>query len=213
MIDYGKVYEEVDFFLQSREGLRNPKKKETYTIFVKELAGILAGAAYENDLTTEDVCRFLNLAYYHTIDDLNTSGKLTEVADLISTELLTHPLYEIVEHTLMKYIPASVQAGPGEFFFCFFDSNSTFGIDNQAGYDIITDNVKTELKTLGSNFTTPELFDQYAESDDVDRLLVVHPVSNAAKPRQRSRYACVPTEKWREAFTHTGKNGSLVLVA
>ena len=89
-----------------------------------------------------------------------------------------------------------------------------FGIDNQSGYDVVLDSTTTELKKLGSNFTTPELFDKYAESPKVDRLLVVKPVSNARKPRGRSQYACVTFSKtnWREAFTHTGKAGTLALV-
>ena len=213
MVDYGTVYNEIDSFLQTREGLANPKKQQDYVWFVRELTGIFCGAAFEHDLDTSDIIEFLNLVRFATIDDIDTSGELVDVADLISTNILMHPLYEITEFTLMNYKPGKVQVGPGEFFFCFYDSNSTFGIDNQAGYDVITDNVTTEFKTLGSNFTDPELLDGYAASPDVDRLLVVKPVSNAKKPQIRSRYACVRTEKWREAFTHTGKNGSLVLVA
>ena len=102
--------------------------------------------------------------------------------------------------------------GFGEFFFCFYDAGSTFGIDNQAGFDIITDNTTTELKKLGSNFTDEALFDGYAESEEVDRLMVIHPVSNAKKPLQRSKYACVPTTEWRKAFYHRGKAGTLALV-
>jgi hypothetical protein len=213
MVDYGTVYNEIDSFLQTREGLANPKKQQDYVWFVRELTGIFCGAAFEHELDTKDIVEFLDLVRFHTIDDINTSGELVDVADLISTSVLMHPLYEITEFTLMNYKPGKVQVGPGEFFFCFYDSNSTFGIDNQAGYDVITDNVTTEFKTLGSNFTDPELLDGYANSPYVDRLLVVKPVSNAKKPLLRSRYACVRTEKWREAFTHTGKNGSLVLVA
>jgi hypothetical protein len=112
----------------------------------------------------------------------------------------------------MNYKPGNVQVGPGEFFFCFYDAGSTFGIDNQAGFDVITDNTTTELKKLGSNFTDEALFDGYAESEDVDRLLVIHPVSNAKKPKQRSKYACVHTTEWRKAFYHRGKAGTLALV-
>jgi len=212
MIDYGKVYNSIDFFLQSRQGLANPKKQQDYVWFVRELTGIFCGAAYEHDLETSDITEFLDLVYYHTIDDIDTSGNLVDISDLISTKVLMHPLYEITEFVLMNYKPGKVQVGPGEFFLCFYDSNSVFGIDNQAGYDIITDNTTTEMKTLGSNFTDPELLDGYADSDDVDRLLVIKPVSNAKKPLIRSQYACVHTTKWREAFTHRGKNGSLVLM-
>lgn len=213
MIDYGKVYNSIDFFLQSREGLANPKKQQDYVWFVRELTGIFCGAGYEHDLETSDITDFLDLVYYHTIDDMDTSGKLVDVSDLISTDVLMHPLYEITEFTLMNYKPGKVQVGPGEFFFCFYDSNSTFGIDNQAGYDIIVDRKATEMKTLGTNFTDPDLLDGYAASPDVERLLVVKPVSNAKKPLIRSQYVCIRTEDWREVFTHKGKNGTLSLIA
>ena len=212
MIDYGTVYQRVDTFLQTREGLANPKKAQDYNVFLKELTGIFCGAAFENDLDTDDVVQYFDMVQDHEISGVDTSGRLVDVADLIDTEILTHPLYEITEYALMKYTPASVQVGPGEFFFCFYDAGSTFGIDNQAGFDIITDCTTTELKKLGSNFTDEALFDGYAESEEVDRLMVIHPVSNAKKPLQRSKYACTPTTEWRKAFYHRGKAGTLALV-
>lgn len=213
MIDYSAVYVRVDEFLQTREGLRNPKKPQDYPIFVQELTGIFCGAAYSNDLTTFDILEFLDLVQDHKIVGVVDNGKCSQVMDLISKDITDHVLYFITEFTLMKYKPASVQVGPGEFFFCFYDCDSVFGIDNQAGFDIITDNVATELKQIGSNLTTPELFDKYAKSDKVDRLLVVLPVSNAVKPTLRSRYTCISFDKmdWRDAFVHTGKAGSLSL--
>jgi hypothetical protein len=212
MIDYGTVYQRVDSFLQTREGLANPKKAQDYVWFVRELTGIFCGAAFEHDLGTGSILNFFDLVERHEIKNLNTTGQLSEVGDLIDPFITEHPLYEITEFTLMNYKPGNVQVGPGEFFFCFYDAGSVFGIDNQAGYDVVTDGVATELKKLGSNFTDPELFDGYANSDDVERLLVVHPVSNAKKPLQRSKYACTHTTKWREAFYHRGKNGTLALV-
>ena len=212
MIDYGTVYQRVDSFLQTREGLANPKKAQDYVWFVRELTGIFCGAAFEHDMNTGTILNFFDLVERHEITDLDTSGQLSEVGDLIDPFITEHPLYNITEFTLMNYKPGNVQVGPGEFFFCFYDAGSTFGIDNQAGFDVITDNTTTELKKLGSNFTDEALFDGYAESEDVDRLLVVHPVSNAKKPQQRSKYACVHTTEWRKAFYHRGKAGTLALV-
>ena len=212
MINYGNIYTRVDSFLQSREGLRNPKNSQDYVWFVRELTGIFCGAGYEHDLDTQDVINYFDIAQNHEITNVDSSGSLRNVKSLISDELTSHPLYEITEYTLMYYKPGNVQVGPGEFFFCFYDCGSTFGIDNQAGFDVITDNTTTEFKKLGSNFTTPELFDKYAESEDVERLLVIKPVSNAKKPAARSKYACTPTTKWRSAFTHRGKAGTLALL-
>lgn len=212
MINYGTVYNRVDTFLQTREGLSSPKNSRDYVWFVRELTGIFCGAAFEHDLYTDDVIDFFNMVQEHEIENIDTSGRLSDVADLIAPEILSHPLYNITEFTLMNYKPGSVQVGPGEFFFCFYDRGSIFGIDNQAGFDVVTDNTTTEMKKLGSNFTNPELFDKYAESEDVDRLLVIKPVSNAKKPLIRSQYACIETTNWRKAFYHRGKSGSLALV-
>jgi hypothetical protein len=212
MIDYGTVYQRVDSFLQTREGLANPKKAQDYVWFVRELTGIFCGAAFEHDMDTGTILNFFDLVERHEISNVDTSGQLVDVSNLIDDFITSHPLYEITEFTLMNYKPGNVQVGPGEFFFCFYDAGSTFGIDNQAGFDIITDRTTTELKKLGSNFTDEALFDGYAESEDVDRLMVVHPVSNAKKPMQRSKYACTPTTEWRKAFYHRGKAGTLALV-
>lgn len=213
MIDYGTVYTRVDSFLQTREGLANPKNVQDYVWFVRELTGIFCGAAYENGLSTDDIISFFDDVQVHEINAIDTSGKLTDVSNLISDKIVLNPLYYITEFTLMNYKPGNVQVGPGEFFFCFYDAGSVFGIDNQAGFDVITDNTTTEFKKLGSNFTDAELFDKYAASEDVDRLLVIKPVSNAKKPAMRSKYACTLTTEWRTAFTHRGKAGTLAMVA
>lgn len=202
MIDYGKIYNRVDEFLQSREGLANPKNKQDYKWFVRELTGIFCGAAYENNLDTDSVCNFLDMSQIHYIKDIVNTGEISSVCDLISDEIKSHDLYYILERTLMLYKPASVQVGPGEFFMCFYDAGSVFGIDNTAGFDIIVDGVPTELKSHGTNLTTPELFDKYAANPKLQRLMVVKPVSGAVKPRQRSLYACIDVDKWRKAFYH-----------
>lgn len=204
-IDYGCVYDKVDAFLQTREGLANPKNVQDYVWFVRELTGIFCGAAYENNLNSDNILSFFELVSEHYINGIDVSGKLNDVSTLIDSNIKEHPLYNITEFTLMNYKPGNVQVGPGEFFFCFYDRGSSFGIDNTAGYDVIVDGVATEMKKLGSNFTTPELFDKYAQSAAVDRLLVVKPISNAKKPRIRSQYACTSTDNWRKAFYH--KNG------
>lgn len=205
MIDYGVIYNRVDDFLQTREGLANPKNKSDYKWFVRELTGIFCGAAYENNLSTDDVVRYLDLAQNHYITKIVNTGEVTSVCDLISDEIKAEPLYYILERTLMLYKPGSVQVGPGEFFMCFYDAASVFGIDNQAGYDVVVNGKTTELKSLGTNLTTPELFDKYAANPKLQRLMVVKPVSGAANPRARSMYACIDAGRWREAYYH--KNG------
>lgn len=210
MIDYGTVHSRIDEFLQTRNGLSNPKKAQDYRVFVKELTGIFCGAAYENDLTTNSITEFLDLVQVHYIEGVTNTGKISSVCQLISEDIRNHPLYYITEYTLMVYKPASVQVGPGEFFFCFYDAASTFGIDNTAGFDIIVDGHTTELKKINSNLTTPELFDKYAANPQLSRLMVVMPVSDSTKPRFRSRYACIDVDNWRKVFYH--RNGKTLAI-
>ena len=204
-VDYGVIYNRVDRFLQTREGLANPKKASDYKWFVRELSGIFCGAAYEHNLSTESVVNFLDIVQPHCINGIVNTGKVSSVCDLISDHIKHDPLYYILERTLMLYKPASVQVGPGEFFMCFYDAGSVFGIDNTAGYDVVVDGTTTELKSLGTNLTTPEIFDKYAANPILQRLMVVKPVSGAAKPQSRSVYACIDVDKWRDAFYH--RNG------
>jgi hypothetical protein len=212
MIDYGAVSTAVSEFLKTRDGLNNPKHKKNFAWFVRDLAGIFCGVSHSNGLSTEHIVSFLESVKHHTMHSLSDDGKMHCVRLLINNDVAEHPLYKLTEHPLMYFKPGNTQVGPGEFFFCFYDKDSTYGVDNVSGFDIKLHNVTTEMKSYGSNFTTPELLDKYADSDKVDRLLVVKPVSDAERPQQRSKYVCCDTTRWREVFTHKGKNGSLVLL-
>lgn len=205
MINYGVTYNRVDEFLQTREGLANPKKAQDYRVFLKELTGIFCGSAFENNLSTNDICCYLDLVQPHYITNVVNTGAVTPVCTLIADEIRAHPFYHVLENTLMYYKPGSVQVGPGEFFMCFYDAGSVFGIDNTAGFDVVVSGATTEMKALGSNLTTPELFDKYAANPKLQRLMVVKPVSDAVKPRSRSQYACIDVDKWRQAYYH--RNG------
>lgn len=212
MIDYGEVSNAVSDFLKTRDGLNNPKHAKNFTWFVRDLAGIFCGVSHINHLNTSDIISFLQVVQQHSMHPLTDDGKLHCVRLLINNDVAEHPLYKLTEHPLMYFKPGNTQVGPGEFFFCFYDKDSTYGVDNVSGYDIKLHDITTEMKSLGSNFTTPEQLDKYADSDKVDRLLVVKPVSDAEKPLKRSKYVCCDTKLWREVFTHKGKNGSLVLL-
>lgn len=212
MIDYGKVYESVRSFLSTRDGLKNPKKSSNFEWFVRDFAGILCGISHENDVPSSEIVSFLDLVRDHEFIPLECDGQLNDVSDLIKPQVLNHRLYKLTERALMYFKPGNTQAGPGEFFMCFYDKDSRYGVENTCGYDVLLDRVTTEMKSYGSNFTTPELLDGYADSDKVERLLVVKPVSDAKEPRERSKYICCHTTDWRKHLTHVGKNGSLVLL-
>ena len=210
-MNYSAIYEECEEFLRSRKGLANPAKKTDFPIFVRELAGLLAGVAHEYGIQDYAVINFLHLAKSHTLKPVDVSGNVKDIRELIDERITSLPLYKHLEYDLMYFKPGRTQVGPGEFFLCFFDEESEFGIDNQAGYDIRVDEVPTELKKHGSNFTTPDMFEKYEMSDDVQRLMVIKPVSNAKKPIKRSSYACVDFRQttWKHAFGHRGKAGTL----
>jgi hypothetical protein len=212
MIDYGEVYKAAYQFIGTRDGLKNPKNPYNLAWFIRDFTGILCGMAHEHNVSSNEIISFLTLATEHTIAPIQCDGRMHDVSALIDREILDHPMYKITERPLMYFKPGNTQVGPGEFFMCFYDKYSRYGVDNISGYDVLVDGVATEMKSYGSNFTTPELLDKYAASDKVERLLVVKPVSNAISPRDRSKYICCDTKDWRQHFTHVGKNGSLVLL-
>lgn len=213
MINYAVIYNRIDEFLKTREGLSNPKNVQDYSVFVKELTGIFCGAVYENNLTTTDICRYLDLVQPHYLKNINNTGAVSKVCDLINTDVKQHQLYYILEHTLMRYKPASVQVGPGEFFMCFYDAGSVFGIDPKGKFDIIIDGKTIEMKSQGTNKTSESLFDKYAATPELNRLLVIKPVPRSLNPQKRSIYACIDVADWRKAFYHKDtKNGNRTLM-
>lgn len=210
-LKYDEVYRAVNAILCKRDGLANPKNKQDYNIFVRELTGILCGVAYQNGVPHTEAIDFVKSIEDHVIKPIDDSGRMQQVSDLIDDDITKQRMFELTENAMMMYKPASTQVGPGEFFLCLFDRDSSFGIDNQCGYDVVVDKHTTELKRLGTNFTDPELLEHYQQSEDVQRFFVVAPVSNAAKPRIRSRYNCITFDKthWSDVYHHTGGNGSL----
>ena len=205
MIYYDKVYTVIEDLVLLREGLRSPKNISDFKVYVSQLTGIFCGLAHQNDLPTQSIVEFIKRVQDHKITNIVNNGSVNLVEDLICDSITNHPLYHITERELMKYKPSSTQVGPGELFMCFYDADSVFSIDNTAGFDIIVDNVPTELKSINSNQTTPEQFDKYGADPRCQRLLVVLPVGDSAKPRIRSRYASIDAVNWRDAYYH--RNG------
>ena len=208
-IDYAVVYKQVAHLLRSRRGLAEPIDMQMFDRFVKELTSLLCGVCYDKQIQTTELENYLHLVQMHKLRAIQDDGEVHDVSDLIDDELTSNSLYVDLERDLMCWKPGDAQIGHGEFFFC---CNSTFGLGNRAGYDVIIDGQPTEVKKRGTNFTTPETLDAYAASESVDRLLVVTPISGAKTPKYRSKYACVTFSKmdWRTAFKHSGKAGTLI---
>lgn len=207
-MQYGLIRKMVRSITWRRNGIGNVKDSN---IFERELTGLICGVAHENQIKDTDVVKWLLNIQTHELKPINCSGQICDISDLMSNRIKSDPLYKLLEYDLMYFKPGRTQVGPGEFFLCFFDKNSTFGISSTSGYDIIVNEVTTELKKHGSNFTDPAMFDKYQSSAKVDRLFVVKPVSNAKKPIQRSKYSCVDMREnhWSSAFGHRGNSGTL----
>ena len=207
-MNYEVIRQYVRNITSRRNGIGNVKDSN---IFERELSGVICGIASENNISDTHVVKWLLNVQNHELKPIDGNGGIYNVSDLLSDRITSDPLYKLLEYDLMYFKPGRTQVGPGEFFLCFFDKDSEFGISSTSGYDVIVDGVTTELKKHGSNFTNPEMFDKYQASDRVDRLLVVKPVSNANKPVIRSQYSCVDLTKhnWSIAFGHRGKSGTL----
>jgi len=121
-MNYSLIYRECEDFLKSRKGLANPAKTTDFPIFVRELAGLLAGVAHEHKIWDYDVVNFLKLAKTHELKPVDISGQVTDVEELLDDSITSHPLYSCLEYDLMYFKPGRTQVGPGEFFLCFFDA-------------------------------------------------------------------------------------------
>tara|TARA_X000001316_G_C920723_1_gene34937 strand:- start:1487 stop:1981 length:495 start_codon:yes stop_codon:yes gene_type:complete len=110
-----------------------------------------------------------------------------------------------METILMNFKPASVQVGTGEFFFCWYDKDSVFGIDNQIDFDVKVDGLELELKGLNSNFTASEgKFDNYMKV--CDGIMVVGSYDNRngkgeikKNPLTRSVFS-INVSNWKDSF-------------
>lgn len=207
MINYSGIRHNLEAILERREGFANPKLFDTA---LRELTGMFCGFAYENNIDDDTVNDFLMKIRTHKMTPFINDGRLHEIANHIDVSITSNPMYELSEFALMHYRPGKVQAGPGEFFLCFYDFSSEFGVDNHIGYDIAVGGNRLELKKLGSNFTTPDIFDKYAASNEVDELMVVKPVSEAKTPKFRSKYVTIDVNNWREAYYHKQQSDGLL---
>lgn len=206
-MDYSVVRDAIEDILDNRIGFADSK---LFNITARELTGLFLGFAHEHNESETLLLEFLSMVKTHKITNIDTGGDLKDVSDLIDDNITSNPFYEMTEFALMHYRPGKVQAGPGEFFLCFYDEGAEFGVDNHIGYDIKVAECRLELKKLGSNFTTPDIFDKYAESGDVDNLLVVKPVSDAKKPKFRSKFISIDVNRWRDAFIHVEQSDGLL---
>ena len=208
-VPYKLIDKGVEAIIESRSGINNPKVAYTKSRVHQELMGTIMGVVDELQLPENVVSQYLDLTLNHNFKPLPTDGKVHLVHHYVDEELFNNPLYYALETTLMKYKPASVQCGVGEFFFCWYDKDSVFGIDNTLPYDIIVQG-DWECKGLNSQKTAnPTKMDHYMET--ASGIMVISPYDNRGKttgklklnPDTRSVF-CINTNNWRDSFQFEG---------
>lgn len=207
-VPYQLIDESVEAIINSRMGMNNPKVAFTKNRIHQELMGSIMGIVKEFQISESDVREYFDITMNHKFKALPTDGQVHLVHHYVDERLVANPLYFLLETTLMKFKPASVQVGTGEFFFCWYDKDSVFGIDNQLSYDVKVSGLELELKGLKSNLTASEAkFDQYMEI--CDGIMVVGSYDNRnekgeiKKATTRSTF-CINTTDWTESFEFHG---------
>jgi hypothetical protein len=191
MINYEEIRNIINKIVNNRNGM--PPKFET------DVAGIFCSVGYEHNISGELIVDYLKKVMNHRLKPISMNGKLNEISDLINDEILYHKsdLFKLTEKFLVLCKPGNVQAGPGEFFFCFYDEGSTFGVSPTLTYDVIVnDNKSIEMKKLGSNLENPDKFNHYGSIPGL-HLLVIKPISfKSINPKVRTQYICGLAKDW-----------------
>lgn len=212
MID---IHAKVNDIISTRDGLYNAKIVSTRYRVVDELSGLIYGTAFRNDVSMNDVNEYLNIVKEHSFKKFICDGKARFVHDFIDPKLFTNPMYHLMEGSLMKFKPGSIQAGVAEFFMSWYDCFSTLGIDNTIHGDIKIQGMDIEMKGLNSQKTAdPEKMDNYIET--CDGIMVVKPydpfnkkTGKLIKSQTRSIFA-IEKFNWRDSFYFEGEKLSLI---
>ncbi len=207
-IPYKLIDKGVKAIIESRRGMNNPKVAYTKMRIHQELMGTIMGVVEELQLPENVISQYLDMTLKHSFKPLPTDGKVHLVHHYVEEELFNNPLYYALETTLMKYKPASVQCGVGEFFFCWYDKHSVFGIGNTLPYDIIVQILELECKALNTQKTSNS-----DKMDGYSNIMVISPYdnrdSNTGKlklnPDTRSLF-CINVNNWRDSFEFVGKS-------
>lgn len=213
-LPYVIIRESVKRIVASRLGMNNAKNAFTTRRIVAELTGYFIDIVEELEIPTPVVAEYFRLVENHNFKALPRDGKVYFVHDFIDPLLAENPLYYPMETILMNFKPASVQVGTGEFFFCWYDKDSVFGIDNQLTFDVKVNGLELELKGLNSNLTaSEEKFDEYMEI--CDGIMVVGSYENRnekglLKNAQTRSIFCINTTDWRESFEFKGQSLRLI---
>ena len=209
-VPYKLIDEGVMAIIESRRGMNNPKVAYTKMRIWQDLMGAIMGVVKELQLEHKVVSQYLDLTLNHNFKPLPTDGKVHLVHHYVDEQLFNNPLYYALETTLMKCKPASVQCGVGEVFFCWYDKDSVFGIDNTLPYDIIVQG-EWECKSIDSQKTAnPAKMDYYMET--TSGIMVINPYDNRnattgklkSNPNTRSVF-CINNTIWRDSFEFKGE--------
>ena len=213
MLDFEEIYYKVDELIESRPGLNTWEQRPGLLSF---LSGIICEASITHGvqlpLETEEVVDFLELMKNSEGKDLPVNEYYTWW-DILPRELTQHKLFNDIEHSIMNFKPGAT--GPGEVASCLFNKNSLYNSETRPG-DISWNDKSCEYKAFYvtgwkncNNLCTPDKFDQYANKDNIDRLVGV-----TLHPKKPSVMACADLKNgiWNDVFdltpmtkTNTGK--------
>lgn len=204
-VPYESIHKNVEYIVNSREGMCNPKQAYTKRRIISELTGYFIDVVDEFKIKPAIVEEYFDLTINHNFKPLPRDGKVHFVHHYVDEQLVSNILYYLMETILMNFKPASVQVGTGEFFFCWYDKDSVFGIDNQIDFDVKVDGLELELKGLNSNFTASEdKFDNYMKV--CNGIMVVGSYDNRnskgeikKNPLTRSVF-CINVSNWKQSF-------------
>lgn len=210
-VPYKLIHKSVESIVNSRAGMSNPKQAYTKRRIIAELTGYFIDVVDEFQIEEDVVAEYFDMTMNHNFYKLPTDGKAYFIHNYVNPKLFSNQLYYLMETILMNFKPASVQVGTGEFFLCWYDKNSVFGIDNKMNFDVRVSGLSLELKGLNSNLTaSEEKFDNYMNT--CDGIMVVKSYDNRndkgelKNPLTRS-FFCINTTNWKDSFQFSGQQG------
>ena len=205
-MDEFDLYEQkLNLIFDSRGGLEDYHDRETS---ISLIIGILIKNRKKNDLSKEDVCNFLDIVLTHKFKFVY--NEIVHVKNCLSKELQQHPvLTEYLGHKLLQHKLVNTQLGPGEFFFTFFDIDTTLGIAPNLDYDIRREingkKERIENKSSYSSFVKKEVLETILNKRDSLLVIKFTNKPTAVKPFSNAKYKMCKVENIHEQLNYNGK--------
>ena len=215
-MDEFDLYEQkLNLIFDSRGGLEDYHDRD-WAIYL--LAGALIGNRKDNNLSTEEVCNFLDIVLNHNFNFVY--NKTVKFNDCLSKKIQQHPVFtDKLGKFLLQFKLVNVQLGPGEFFITFFDTSTTIGIGPGLDYDIRREingkKERIENKSAATNYIKIEQVEKIKKERDSILVAKVPNDQNSKTNFSRSEYRMCKVENIDEQFNYDGeglrfKNGKKI---